>query len=119
MYNENHVSLIGNVGRVEVKTSNGTKFATINIATNERWVDKQTGEVKEKTEWHRVVTFRPKTVELVEKHIAKGDFLRVVGKLRTRSFDANGETHYSTEVHADRLGFLSPKATEAQDDGEE
>lgn len=121
MYSENFVSLIGNVGRAEVKESNGTKFATLSIATNERWADKATGEVKEKTEWHRAVSFRPQMVSLIEKHVGKGDFVRLTGKLHTRSFLTDGETHYSTEIHIDRLGFLSPKSVleTQQDDGEE
>lgn len=120
MYNENTVLFIGNVGKVEIKTTNGTKFAVLSLATNERWTDKTTGEIKERTDWHRCSTFRPKLVSLIEKHIEKGDFLRITGKLRSGSYQANGETVWTYETEINRIGFLSPKSgTPADDDGDE
>lgn len=119
MYNENQVSLIGNVGKVEIRSSNGTKYAIINLATNERWTDKQTGEIKERADWHRLTTFRPKLVALIEQHVGKGDFIRAIGKLRSGSYDKAGETVYTVEIHMDRIGFLSPKDAAPDTDTEE
>ena len=114
MLNLNRVELIGHTGKVEIKTVNGSKFATINFATSERWT--KDGERKDRTDWHRLVTFRPATVELIDAHIGKGDFLRVVGKLRSTSWEQDGETRYGTEIHIAEIGFLQPK--DAGDDSE-
>lgn len=119
MFSQAVVQIIGHVGKVEVKNVNDTKFATLSIATNERWVDKTTGEVKERTDWHRAVTFQPKKVVLIENFVGKGDYIAIDGKLRSRQYDHQGETRYAVEVEISRIGFLQPKSAEAQDDGEE
>lgn len=96
----NKVILLGNVGQdPEVRTmGNGEKVANLTIATSEVWNDKQTGEKKEQTEWHRV-TFWRKAAEIVEKYVTKGSKLYVEGKLQTRKWtDQNGQERYTTEV---------------------
>lgn len=97
----NKVILVGRVGQEpEVKYSNsGTAFATISLATSETWKDKQTGEQKEQTEWHRV-SFVGKLAEIVGQYVKKGAKLYVEGQLRTRKWqDSTGADRYTTEVH--------------------
>lgn len=96
----NKVILIGNVGRdPEIRrTQSGDAIANIQLATSESWRDKQTGERKEKTEWHRIVVFG-KIAEVVEKYVVKGQKLYVEGKLQTRKWtDQAGVEKYSAEI---------------------
>ena len=96
----NKVILIGNLGRdPEVRTmQNGNKVANLNIATSESWRDKQSGERKEKTEWHRVVIFG-NLAEIAEKYLKKGSKVYVCGSLQTRKWtDQSGQEKYTTEV---------------------
>jgi single-strand DNA-binding protein len=93
--------LIGNVGRdPEVRTTQaGKKVASLSLATSESWIDRQSGERKERAEWHRVVVFNDKTAEFVEKYVRKGAKLYVEGSLHTRKWtDQQGADRYSTEV---------------------
>lgn len=75
----------------------GTATATVSLATTKRWKDKQSGQPKERTEWHRVVFFK-RTAEVAGELLAKGSHIFVDGELRTRSYEKNGETRYITEV---------------------
>ncbi|MDX2223911.1 MAG: single-stranded DNA-binding protein [Rhodospirillaceae bacterium] len=96
----NKVILIGNLGRdPEVRTTqNGTKVANLSLATSESWRDKQSGERKEKTEWHRVVIFG-NLADIAEKYLKKGSKVYVSGQLQTRKWtDQSGQEKYSTEV---------------------
>ena len=96
----NQVQLIGRVGRdPEVRhTEGGSTVANLSIATSERWSDKNTGEKKERTEWHKV-TIWGKLTEIVEKYIQKGSQIYVCGQLQTRKWqDQSGNDRYSTEV---------------------
>jgi single-strand DNA-binding protein len=106
MLNRNHVEIIGFVGKVEVKSNNGKKHALIDIATSERWV--KNDERKERTDWHQFKVFMPALVDLVEKHVRKGQYLSIIGKLRSGQFEKNGETIYTYEPHAVEIGFLEP-----------
>ena len=97
----NKVTLIGNIGRdPEVRSfQNGSKVCNLSLATSERWKDKETNEPKEKTEWHRIVIFNDKLVEIIEKYIHKGSKVYVEGQLETRKWtDSSGTEKYSTEV---------------------
>ena len=99
----NKVMLIGNLGRdPEVRhTQDGNPIATLNIATAESWKDKQTGEKKEKTEWHRVVIFG-KVAEVAQKYLKKGSSVYIEGKMVTRKWtDQQGQDRYTTEVQVD------------------
>ena len=103
----NKVILIGNLGNdPEVRTlENGTKVATLSIATSESYTDKD-GNRQEQTEWHRVVYWR-KTAEIVEKYVKKGSKIFVEGRLKTRSWtDKDNITRYTTEIVGDRLQML-------------
>lgn len=102
----NKVIILGNVGRdPEIRTSqDGSKFASLAVATSEAWKDKITGERKEKTEWHRIVIFNPQLAEIVEKYVSKGTKLYVEGQLQTRKWQDNtGADRYTTEVVVSRF----------------
>lgn len=103
----NKVILVGNVGRdPEVRhLENGAVVATFSLATNETYKDKTTGEKKDLTEWHNVVIWRG-LAEVVEKYVKKGDELYIEGKLRTRSWEKDGITRYTTDVVADNMVML-------------
>ena len=97
----NKVILVGNVGNdPEIRSfNNGAKVANFSLATSENWRDKQSGERKEKTEWHRVAIFNDGLVNIVEKYIKKGSKLYIEGKLQTRKWtDRDGNDKYTTEV---------------------
>jgi len=96
----NKVSLIGRLGGdPEVRDfQNGGSVTTFSLATSESWKDKQTGERKERTEWHRVSIFNEGLGAVAEKYLVKGSLVYVEGKLETRTWDRNGETHHTTEV---------------------
>jgi single-strand DNA-binding protein len=97
----NKVILIGNVGKdPEIRrTQDGRPIANLSIATGESWRDKNTGEKKEKTEWHRVVIFNENLCKVVEQYVKKGAKLYIEGQLQTRKWtDQAGVEKYSTEV---------------------
>lgn len=97
----NKVLLVGNLGRdPEVRnTQDGRKVVTLSLATSESWRDKQSGERKEKTEWHRVVIFNDNLAEIAEKFLKKGSKVFLEGQLQTRKWtDQSGAEKYSTEV---------------------
>ena len=97
----NKVILIGNLGQdPEVKSfQNGGRIANLRIATSENWKDKNTGEKKERTEWHTVVLNSDGLVGVAERYLKKGSKIYIEGQLRTRKWqDASGNDRYSTEV---------------------
>lgn len=97
----NKVILIGNLGQdVEVRTfANGGKIANLRIATSETWRDKNSGERKEKTEWHTVTIHAEPLVRLAEQYLKKGSKVYVEGQLETRKWqDQSGNDRYSTEI---------------------
>ncbi len=97
----NKVILIGNLGRdPEVRTfQNGGKVCNLRIATSETWKDKQSGERREKTEWHSVAIFQEGLVRIAEQYLKKGSKVYIEGKLQTRKWqDQSGADKYSTEV---------------------
>lgn len=97
----NKVILVGNLGRdPEIRnTQNGGKIAQLSIATSETWRDKNTQERKEKTEWHRVVIFNERLVDVVERYLKKGAKVYIEGQLQTRKWtDQQGQEKYTTEV---------------------
>jgi single-strand DNA-binding protein len=97
----NKVLLIGRLGNdPEVKQmSNGKNVARLSIATSETWKDKNTGEKKEKTEWHRVVIFNEGLVNVVQQYLKKGAQVYIEGQIQTTKYtDNNGQEKYSTQV---------------------
>jgi single-strand DNA-binding protein len=103
----NKVILIGNLGAdPEVKSfQNGGRIANLRIATSENWKDKNTGERKERTEWHTVVLQSDGLVGVAERYLRKGSKVYIEGQLRTRKWqDQNGNDRYSTEVSVGGIG---------------
>jgi single-strand DNA-binding protein len=98
----NKVILVGNLGKdPEVRTTqDGTKIVNLTLATSENWNDRQTGERKERTEWHRVVIFNEGLGKIAERYLEKGAKVYLEGKLTTRKWqDQSGADRYSTEIH--------------------
>lgn len=105
-----NVELIGNLGRdPEVrKTASGMSVCNLSVATSSR--RKKDDEWVEETEWHRVAVFN-KTADNCARFLKKGSRVHVNGRLRTSSYEKDGEKRYSTEIVADRVNFLDPKGT--------
>ena len=97
----NKVILIGNLGRdPEIRHSNdGNPIVNLSLATSERWRDRNTGEQRERTEWHRVVIFNEHLGETAQKYLRKGSKVYLEGQLQTRKWtDREGQERYTTEV---------------------
>ena len=110
----NKVILIGNLGQdPDMKfMPNGQAVTNVSLATSESWKDKNTGEQKEKTEWHRIVFFR-KLAEIVDAYLNKGSKIYVEGKLQTRKWqDKDGIDRYTTEIIANQMQMLDSKPKE-------
>ena len=106
----NKVILIGNLGNdPEVRyTPDGTAVANFSIATSDEWKDKQTGEKKERTEWHRIVAWR-KLGEICGQYLSKGRQVYVEGRIQTKSWEKDGVTRYTTEIVASDVRFLGTR----------
>lgn len=104
--------LIGRLGKdPEVRNlENGATVANFSVATTETYKDKNTGERKEITEWHNVVLWRA-LADVAAKYLHKGDQVYIEGRLRTRSWEKEGITRYTTEVVGDNLTMLTPRGT--------
>ncbi len=97
----NKVILVGNLGRdPEVRTfQNGGKVVNLRIATSERWRDKQSGENRERTEWHSVAIFNENLGRIAEQYLRKGSTVYIEGQLETRKWqDQSGQDRYTTEI---------------------
>ena len=121
----NKVILIGNLGRdPEVRTfQNGNKVCNLSIATSETWKDRDTGERRERTEWHSVAIFNETLARLAEQYLRKGSKVYIEGKLETRKWqDQSGQDRYSTEVvlrpYAGEMTFLDGKEGQGGDQGQ-
>lgn len=106
----NKVILVGNLGAdPDVRYSaNGNAVTRINVATSERWKDKQSGELQERTEWHRVVFFG-RLAEIAGEYLRKGMQVYIEGSLRTSSYEKEGQTHYSTDIIANEMQMLGSR----------
>ena len=108
----NKVILVGNLGqKPEMRyTATQAAVANISIATTESWKDKESGEMRDKTEWHRVVYFG-KLAEIVEKYLDKGSSVYIEGKLQTRKWqDKSGADRWTTEIVGNELTMLGSRA---------
>jgi single-strand DNA-binding protein len=115
----NKVILIGNLGQdPEVRfTPSGTAVANLNLATTDTWMDRQSGQRQERTEWHRVVMFN-KLAEIAQQYLKKGSKLYVEGRLQTRKWqDQNGQDKYSTEIVANDMQMLDGRGDGGQGGG--
>jgi single-strand DNA-binding protein len=111
MASVNKVIVVGNLGRDPEMRSfpSGDQVANVTIATTDKWKDKQTGEMKEATEWHRVV-FNGRLAEIVGQYLRKGSQVYVEGSLRTRKWtDKDGQEKYTTEIRADQMQMLGSR----------
>lgn len=107
----NRVIILGNLGNdPEIRTMpNGDQVANLSVATSESWTDKQTGEKREQTEWHRIIFFR-RQAEICTQYLKKGSKIYLEGKLKTRKWqDQNGQDRYTTEIYGDNLQMLDSK----------
>jgi len=114
----NKVIIVGTLGNdPEVKYSaSGSAIANLSIATSEQWRDKQTGEKKEQTEWHRVVIFG-KLAEVAGEYLSKGSQVYIEGQLRTRKWtDSNGVDRYTTEIVIPQMGGVMQMLGGKRDD---
>lgn len=116
MFNVNKVELIGNLGRdPEIRTSqSGKRFATLSIATTERW--QSNGQPVERTDWHRITVLSQGLVKILEAHGRKGQLVRVSGKLQHSKYEKDGQTRYATDVVVGNTGefaILSAKRADA------
>ena len=111
MASVNKVIIVGNLGKDPEMRSfpNGDQIANVTIATTDKWKDKQTGEAKEATEWHRVA-FGGRLAEIVGQYLRKGSQVYVEGSLRTRKWtDKDGVDKYTTEIRADSMQMLGSR----------
>ncbi|MBF4541229.1 single-stranded DNA-binding protein [Salmonella enterica] len=114
----NKVIIVGTLGNdPEVKYSaSGSAIANLSVATSEQWKDKQTGEKKEQTEWHRVVIFG-KLAEVAGEYLRKGSQVYIEGQLRTRKWtDSNGVDRYTTEIVIPQIGGVMQMLGGKRDD---
>ena len=106
----NKVILVGNLGN-DPETRympSGGAVTNISIATSKGWKDRDSGEQKERTEWHRVVFFN-RLAEIAGEYLKKGSKVYVEGELRTRNYDKDGQKHYSTEIVANEMQMLDSR----------
>ena len=121
MASVNKVILVGNLGAdPEVRyMSNGEAVANVRLATTESWKDKNSGEKREVTEWHRVVFYR-KLAEIVGQYLKKGSSVYIEGRIRTRKWqDKEGQERYTTEIEATEMQMLGGRQSAASSSGGE
>ncbi len=123
MASVNKVIVVGNLGRdPEMRTfPSGDQVANVTVATTDKWKDKQSGEMREATEWHRIV-FNGRLAEIAGQYLRKGSQVYVEGSLRTRKWtDKDGIEKYTTEIRADQMQMLGSRqgqgAPSGDDDG--
>lgn len=107
----NKVIIVGHLGNDPEMRSmpNGEAVANISVATSEAWTDKNTGERREVTEWHRIVFYR-KLAEICGQYLKKGAQIYIEGRLRTRKWqDQNGQDRYTTEIQGDVMQMLGTR----------
>lgn len=112
----NRAEIIGNVGKdPEVRyTTSGEAIANLTIATSSKWKDKQTGELKEQTEWHKVVLYK-RLAEIASEYVTKGSKVYIDGNLTTRKWtDKDGIERYTTEIRGNNLILLGGRTGEGR-----
>nr|DAI52912.1 MAG TPA: Single strand binding protein [Bacteriophage sp.] len=111
----NKVIIVGNLGNdPEIRTMpNGEMIANISVATSESWTDKNSGEKKTQTEWHRIVLYRG-LAEIAGQYLKTGSQVYIEGRLKTRKWqDSNGQDRYTTEIQGDNLQMLGGRNQDA------
>jgi len=120
MASVNKVILVGNLGRdPEIRnSSDGKTIVQLSIATSESWKDRNTGERKERTEWHRVVIFNENLGKIAEQYLTKGSTVYIEGQLQTRKWGEEGAEKYTTEVVLQQYrGELTMLGSKSQSNG--
>ena len=124
MFGLNNAQLIGRLGADAVinHLTNGGRVANMSVATDEGYINRETGERVDRTEWHRVVTFQPGLIDMLEKHARKGRLVYVSGTLQTRSWRKDGEDsdRRATEIRlapGGRIQFLDKPKTASGSNG--
>jgi single-strand DNA-binding protein len=114
----NKVQIIGNLGAdPESKyLTSGDMVVNLSLATTEKWKDKQTGEPKEKTEWHRI-SFFGRAAEVIAEYCRKGDSIYIEGSLQTRKYEKDGQTHYATDIKGRNFQFLGGRRDDSDGTG--
>lgn len=109
----NRVEIIGNLGAdPEIRsTTSGARVATLSVATNRRWTDRQ-GQTQEKTEWHRVICWE-RLAEICERFLKRGDRVYVDGSIEYRQYEQDGQTKYITEIRARDMIMLGGRGENA------
>ncbi|MFN4023170.1 MAG: single-stranded DNA-binding protein [Hydrogenophilus thermoluteolus] len=116
MASVNKAILVGNLGRdPEIRVmQDGGSMATLSVATSERWRDKQTGEMREQTEWHRVILFG-RNAEIAGEYLRKGSLVYIEGEISTRKWtDQNGQERYTTQIVGDVLRMLGGRSQDGE-----
>jgi single-strand DNA-binding protein len=106
----NKVILVGNLGR-DPETRympSGSPVTNVSVATSKSWKDRETGEQKDRTEWHRIVFFN-RLAEIANKYLKKGSKVYIEGELRTREWEREGQKHHTTEVVANEMQMLDSR----------
>jgi len=116
----NKAIIVGNVGSdPDIRTMpNGNQVVNLSIATSDEWKDKNTGDKKEKTEWHRCVFFN-KIADIAAQYVNKGSKIYVEGRLQTRSYEQDGVKKYSTEIVVNDMQMLDSKNTNSNNEVKE
>ena len=116
----NKVTILGRLGQDPTVryTQDGKAIANFSVATSEEWKDKNTGEKKSSTEWHKVVAFG-KLAEICGNFLSKGKQVYLEGKLKTRSWEKDNVTHYMTEIVADNMQMLDGKQAKQEENQHE
>lgn len=111
----NKVILLGNVGAdPDVRYSaSGNAITKIRVATSDQWKDKQSGEMQERVEWHRI-TFFGRLAEVAGEYLKKGSQVYIEGRLQTSQYEKEGQTHYSTDIIASEMQMLGGKSERTQ-----
>lgn len=111
----NKAIIVGTLGDdpTQAAMPNGTSVTKLSVATNESWKDKQSGEQKERTEWHRVVMFG-RLAEIAGEYLKKGSQVYLEGKIKTSKYEKDGSTRYSTEIVAHEMQMLGGKGESAR-----
>ena len=112
----NKVIIVGHLGNDPemITMPNGEQVANISVATRESWTDKNSGEKKTQTEWHRIVFYR-RQAEICGQYLQKGSQVYIEGRLKTRKWqDSNGQDRYTTEIQGDNLQMLGGRQDAAQ-----
>ena len=114
----NKIFLVGNLGvDPEIRTmGSGGEFARLSVATSDTWKDRETGERRENTEWHRVVIWDEHLTDVCKRFLKKGSKVYIEGRIRTRKWqDQNGQDRYTTEIHGDELQMLDSRGGNMND----